>query len=109
MNVPSAATVRVHEMNVAPNSQHVPGNIVSLLQNIYTISKSAVHVGDAVIDINIEKGVRRGDTISLRLFTACPHHVLNALNWYNKEVNVDGCFLSHLAFTRRRRRRLAQL
>uniref|UniRef100_A0A914WGH2 Transposase n=1 Tax=Plectus sambesii TaxID=2011161 RepID=A0A914WGH2_9BILA len=48
---------------------------------------------------NIPKGVRQGDTISPQLFTACLCETLNSLNWQNKGININGCNLSHLAFT----------
>ena len=44
------------------------------------------------------RGVRQGDTISPKLFTATLESIFRRLNWENKGVKVDGEFLSNLRF-----------
>uniref|UniRef100_A0A914XQI0 Reverse transcriptase domain-containing protein n=1 Tax=Plectus sambesii TaxID=2011161 RepID=A0A914XQI0_9BILA len=78
--------------------QNVPSNIITILKSIYRTSKSTIHIGDASASVKVQRGVRQGDTISPRLFTACLREALNSLNWQNKGINIDGCYLSHLAF-----------
>ena len=46
--------------------------------------------------IRIKRGVRQGDTISPKLFTATLESIFRRLNWENKGVKIDGEFLSNL-------------
>uniref|UniRef100_A0A914WUD7 Reverse transcriptase domain-containing protein n=1 Tax=Plectus sambesii TaxID=2011161 RepID=A0A914WUD7_9BILA len=78
--------------------QNVPSNIITILKSIYRTSKSTIHIGDASAGVEVQKGVRQGNTISPRLLTACLCEALNSLNWQNKGINIDGCYLLHLAF-----------
>ena len=48
--------------------------------------------------IRIKRGVRQGDTISPKLFTATLESIFRRLNWENKGVKIDGEFLSNLRF-----------
>ena len=46
----------------------------------------------------IKIGVRQGDTISPKLFTATLDSILRRLNSENKGVKIDGEFISNLRF-----------
>ena len=48
--------------------------------------------------IRIKRGVRQGDTISPKLFTATLDSIFRRLNWEHKGVKIDGEFLSNLRF-----------
>ena len=48
--------------------------------------------------IRIKRGVRQGDTISHKLFTATLESIFRRLNWENKGVTIDGEFISNLRF-----------
>ena len=48
--------------------------------------------------IRIKRGVRQGDTISPKLFTATLESIFRRLNWKNKGVKIDGAFPSNLRF-----------
>ena len=48
--------------------------------------------------INIKRGVRQGDTISPKLFTATQDSIFRRLNWENKGVKIGGEFLTNLHF-----------
>ena len=48
--------------------------------------------------IRIKRGIRQGDTISPKLFTATLESIFRRLNWENKGVTIDGAFLSNLRF-----------
>ena len=45
--------------------------------------------------IRIKRGVRQGDTISPKLFTATLESIFRRLNWENKGVKIDGDFLTN--------------
>ena len=57
-----------------------------------------VHLHKESEKIRIKRGVRQGDTISSKLFTATLESIFRRLNWENKGVKIDGEFLSHLRF-----------
>ncbi|KAK6745517.1 hypothetical protein RB195_011939 [Necator americanus] len=44
------------------------------------------------------KGVRQGDTISPKLFTAALQWIMKSLSWEERGIRVDGRFLSNLRF-----------
>lgn len=48
--------------------------------------------------ISIKRGVRQGDTISPKLFTAVLEDVIKTLAWDRTGINIHGVFLSHLRF-----------
>ena len=50
------------------------------------------------ITIPIGKGVRQGDTVSPKLFTAALQWIMNTLDWDEKGIRIDGKFLSNLRF-----------
>ena len=50
------------------------------------------------LTIPIGKGVRQGDTISPKLFTAALQWVMKSLDWDERGIRVDGRFLSNLRF-----------
>ena len=57
-----------------------------------------VHLHKESEKIRIKRGVRQGDTISPKLFTATLESIFRRLNWENKGVKIDGEFLSNLRF-----------
>ena len=71
---------------------------VHLLKEIYTNFTSRATLNGEIIQIEINKGVRQGDTISLKLFTACLEQIFHNINWSNKDLNIDGEYLDHLKF-----------
>ena len=48
--------------------------------------------------ISIKKGVRQGDTMSPKLFTAVLEQVFKTLDWEKAGLSINGDFLSHLRF-----------
>ena len=57
-----------------------------------------VHLHKESEKIMIKRGVRQGDTISPKLFTATLESIFRRLNWENKGVKIDGEFISNLHF-----------
>ena len=64
----------------------------------YTHSSVTVHLHKESEKIRIKRGVRQGDTISPKLFTATLESIFRRLNWENKGVKIDGEFPSNLRF-----------
>ena len=57
-----------------------------------------VHLHKESEKIRIKRGVRQGDTISPKLFTATLESIFRRLNWENQGVKIDGKFLSNIRF-----------
>ena len=57
-----------------------------------------VHLHKDSEKIRIKRGVRQGDTISPKLFTATLESIFRRLNWENKGVKIHGEFVSNLRF-----------
>ena len=64
----------------------------------HTDSSVTVHLHKDSENIRTKRGVRQGDTISPKLFTATLESIFTRLNWENKGVEIDGEFLSNLRF-----------
>ena len=56
---------------------------------VYTDSSVTVHLQKESEKIRIKRGVRQGDTISPKLFTATLESIFRRLNWENKGVRID--------------------
>lgn len=48
--------------------------------------------------ISIEKSFLQGDTISPKLFTLALQGIFKNMNWFQKGININGKFSSHLHF-----------
>ena len=72
---------------------------VQLLEDIYTDATAKIHIeNDVSKTINIERGVRRRDTISPKIFTTAMEDILKKLNLQERGLNVDGENLTDLRF-----------
>lgn len=71
----------------------------NLIQNIYNQATMTITLDDHLkahpIPINI--GVQ-GDTISPKLFTLALDGIFKSINWENREVTIEGAYLSQLRF-----------
>ena len=71
---------------------------IEILKDIYTDSSVTVHLHKDSENIRTKRGVRQGDTISPKLFTATLESIFRRLNWEHKGVKIDGEFLSNIRF-----------
>ena len=78
--------------------QGINKTYIKLLENIYVKGTAVVRLHKDTEKIKIGKGVRQGDTISPKLFTACLEGIFRRLSWENKGINIDGENLNHLRF-----------
>ena len=78
--------------------QNIQTLYIKLLSNIYNNSTSTVNFSCGTNPIKINRGVRQGDSISPKLFTATLENVFKNLNWEGKGVNIDGKMFNHLRF-----------
>ena len=82
----------------ALRKQGIDETYVRTLEDIYTGSTAVIKLHKDSKKIPIEKGVRQGDTISPKLFTACLKEVFKNLEWENVGININGEYLNNLRF-----------
>ena len=83
----------------ALKDQNVPATYIQLLQNIYDGASATIKLHEMSQPIFIKRGVRQGDTISPKLFTAALENIFRGLDWERKGININGSYLNHLGFT----------
>ncbi|KAK6756763.1 hypothetical protein RB195_014908 [Necator americanus] len=78
--------------------QGVDASYVRTLANCYERCTTRIQLFHHPLTIPIGKGVRQGDTISPKLFTAALQWIMKSLSWEGRGIRVDGRFLSNLRF-----------
>ncbi|KAK6741073.1 hypothetical protein RB195_009121 [Necator americanus] len=78
--------------------QGVDASYVRTLANCYERCTTRIQLFHRRLTIPIRKGVRQGDTISPKLFTAALQWIMKSLSWEERGIRVDGRFLSNLRF-----------
>ena len=78
--------------------QGIDHKYIEILKDIYTESTVTVKTHKHTGQIKIQKGVRQGDTISPKLFTAVLEDIMRKMDWRDKGINIDGERLNHLRF-----------
>ena len=89
-------SVQTQALLTSLQEQGIEDVYIEILKDIYTDSSVTVHLHKESEKIRIKRGVRQGDTISPKLFTATLESIFRRLNWENKGVKIDGEFLSNL-------------
>ncbi|EYC43695.1 hypothetical protein Y032_0483g2288 [Ancylostoma ceylanicum] len=90
-------TVETNAWNVL-QEQVVQGQLITLLRGIYADAQSKFKVGETTVPIKICRGVRQGDMISPKLFTATLEHFFGKLSWNDFGLPVNGNLLTNLRF-----------
>lgn len=78
--------------------QGIDDAYIELLKDIYTNCTARIYMHKKTETIKINRGVRQGDTISPKLFTATLESIFRKLNWETKGLKIDGEYLNHLRF-----------
>ena len=71
-------------------SQNINKTYVETLKFIYSNATSTFKLHNNSNKVPIRKGVRQGDTISPKLFTAVLEDIFRNLNWEDKGINING-------------------
>ena len=80
-------------------NQGVETAYITLLRDLYNGATSTLKLHRDSDTIKLQRGVRQGDNLSPKLFTACLQDaIINKINWEDKGINIDGEHLSHLIF-----------
>ena len=91
-------SVQTQAILTSLQEQGIEDVYIEIMKDIYTDSSVTVHLHKESEKIRIKRGVRQGDTISPKLFTATLESIFRRLNWEHKGVKIDGEFLSNLRF-----------
>ncbi|XP_045496057.1 uncharacterized protein LOC123694618 [Colias croceus] len=83
---------------MALKTQGVQPKYLRILQNVYTKSTAQVKLETIGQEFPIRRGVRQGDPISPKLFSAVLETIFRKLDWKNLGLNINGEYLSHLRF-----------
>jgi len=82
----------------ALRNQGVEQTYINILEYIYRNATAFIRLHNDSDIFHLQKGVRQGDPISAKLFTACLEEVFKSLNWEQKGISVDGEMLNNLKF-----------
>ena len=82
----------------AIKSQGVENKYIRILRNIYSQSSAQVQLERISEEFPINKGVRQGDPISPKLFSAVLETIFRNLDWDEYGLNINGEKLNHLRF-----------
>ena len=78
---------------------YVNENYISIIKDIYTDATARIHINEQVSEeIKILKGVRQGDPLSPKLFTATIQDAFRKIELEERGLNIDGENLSELRF-----------
>ncbi|EYC45304.1 hypothetical protein Y032_0432g1349 [Ancylostoma ceylanicum] len=91
-------TVETEAVLEALGTQGVPTQYIRIFRELYCIFTTRISPFFDDITIDVRRGVRQGDTVSPKLFTATLEDVMRRLEWDNMGVRVDGRLLHHLRF-----------
>lgn len=71
---------------------------INIIHSLYSKCQAKVRLEREGTEFPIERGVRQGDPLSPKIFSAVLESVFRRLNWDNRGVLVDGELLNHLRF-----------
>jgi len=78
--------------------QGIDDTYVNIIKDIYSKGTAIIQLHTESNKINIQRGVRQGDTMSPKLFNAALEAIIRKLDWEEKGININGERLSHLRF-----------
>lgn len=79
-------------------NQGVNQKWINIMKSIYEKAKTRIKINNNIIEVDIRRGVRQGETLSPKLFSACVEDVFQKIDWSVKGVSINGDRLSHLRF-----------
>ncbi len=78
---------------------HIDFRYIEVLKCLYTNATMSVQVqNQSTKNIPLQRGVRQGDVISPKLFTAALEDAFKLLEWKGSGININGEYITHLRF-----------
>lgn len=78
--------------------QGIPLIYIRILMNIYSNSEARVQLDSIGKKFEIQRGLKQGDPLSPKIFSAVLESIFRKLNWSDFGLNIDGVKLNHLRF-----------
>lgn len=78
--------------------QGVEHKYIRIIKNIYTNSSAQVKMETLGEIFPIERGVRQGDPLSPKLFSAVLEEIFREMDWSKFGISINGSYLNHLRF-----------
>uniref|UniRef100_A0A7I4YYC4 Reverse transcriptase domain-containing protein n=1 Tax=Haemonchus contortus TaxID=6289 RepID=A0A7I4YYC4_HAECO len=91
-------TVETEAVIEALGNQGVPRQYIRMLRELYDSFTTRISPLYKEVIVNVKRGVRQGDTISPKIFSAALENIMRHLEWEDLGVKVDGRYLHHLRF-----------
>ncbi|XP_063619666.1 uncharacterized protein LOC134792326 [Cydia splendana] len=82
----------------ALRSQGVLPKYIRIIKNIYKDATAKIQTERIGVPFKIKKGVRQGDPLSPKLFSAVLEHIFRKMDWDAFGININGEKLNHLRF-----------
>ncbi|KAE9416563.1 hypothetical protein Angca_007501, partial [Angiostrongylus cantonensis] len=82
----------------ALDSEEVSTQYIKILRELYKDFTTKISPFYNDINVDVKRGVRQGDTISPKLFTATLQNVMRTLEWDSMGVKIDVRQLNHVCF-----------
>ncbi|KHN86200.1 Putative uncharacterized transposon-derived protein F52C9.6, partial [Toxocara canis] len=90
-------SVKINSVLNSLHKQGIAGQNISLLKEANSYCTTDIKLLPTPVTVPVEKGVKQGDTISPKLFTACLESVIREIDWEGG-ININGEYLNHLRF-----------
>ncbi|KAG7297047.1 hypothetical protein JYU34_019980 [Plutella xylostella] len=78
--------------------QGIHQKFINIVQTIYKNSSAKIKLETIGTSFEIHRGVKQGDPLSPKLFTAVLEHIFRNLKWEEYGININGEKLTHLRF-----------
>nr|CDJ86928.1 endonuclease-reverse transcriptase [Haemonchus contortus] len=83
-------TVETEAVIEALGNQGIPMQYIRMLRELYDSFTTRISPFYKEVIVNVKRGVRQGDTISPKLFSAALENRMRHLEWEDLGVKVDG-------------------